>query len=330
MDERGISSTPKSLLTESSRLSEANTTSDSSCNVSERRASKITTVATATRDLGAVNGGSQTNGNRPSESHVCSAPTDIAVLASVTDAPAMASKTSNVIFMRPRYSRRVQSKSEPCRASPEPSSAKLDESPAKRTDDVKAAVCINNCLVHDCRTRLTYFIEATPCVGSHSPEQPNLVFDSQTQHQGLTRREAAPHSATQFERRQMRYISEPSAQRDVGATAREDFCGHQGRKGHDQRTGPRCQNRKSAATKDGRESVNHYGSKPGHSKHPTPANGISPRTSRPHSSKSIITQEQPGIRNRGGQDKRTQKVLRCFGSRSIILVCIDIIICSIV
>ncbi|KAH6610089.1 heavy metal tolerance [Trichoderma cornu-damae] len=125
MDERGISNTPKSLSM-SSRLSEANTTSEKSVGVSERREHKHMPARIATRDAaveaqpGVVE--SRTNGSE-------SQPTK--------DAKAMSSKPSSIFFMRPRYSRRVQSRSEPSHTSPAPDSVKCIESPAESAADTK-------------------------------------------------------------------------------------------------------------------------------------------------------------------------------------------------
>ncbi|KAM0252832.1 hypothetical protein ACHAQJ_007517 [Trichoderma viride] len=122
MDGRGMSNTPKSLSNRSSRPSEANTTtSESSVNVPERRElRKIPTMVTTRNsavESPAVGGVVKTNGS---------------ITPGVTVA---SSKLSNVIFMRPRYSRRVQSKSEPPHTSPASGSVACNESPAKRTDD---------------------------------------------------------------------------------------------------------------------------------------------------------------------------------------------------
>ncbi|RFU73507.1 heavy metal tolerance [Trichoderma arundinaceum] len=122
MDERGLSNTPKSLSTKSRSPSETNTTSESSVNTSERPESRHLPVFTATQDPGietrAINGKGKEH-----------APT--------TDATVISPKTSNVIFMRPRYSRRVQSKSEPSHTSPAVDSVHDGEPPANRVDEAK-------------------------------------------------------------------------------------------------------------------------------------------------------------------------------------------------
>ncbi|KAL7921765.1 hypothetical protein ACQKWADRAFT_113461 [Trichoderma austrokoningii] len=122
MDERGMTNTPMSFSTRSSRLSEANTaTSRSSLNVPERhelKKSPITERAQeSTVESAEVDGGGKTN-----------EPT--------TSTAVHPSKFNRVTFMRPRYSRRVHSKSEPHSTSPASASGSVagDESPAKTAD----------------------------------------------------------------------------------------------------------------------------------------------------------------------------------------------------
>ncbi|KAL6910228.1 hypothetical protein GGI43DRAFT_378216 [Trichoderma evansii] len=122
MDERGMTNTPMSLSTRSSRLSEANTaTSESSLNGPERHESRKSPIIEAAQEVTvesiAVGGGGKTNG-------------------STTSATAHSSKLNTVTFMRPRYSRRVHSKSEPHHTSPASTSGSVacNESPAKRDD----------------------------------------------------------------------------------------------------------------------------------------------------------------------------------------------------
>lgn len=119
-----MTNTPMSLSTRSSRLSEANTaTSRSSLNVPERhelRKSPITRRnQEAAIDSAAVVGGGETN-----------------VESTTSTATTHSSKFNGVTFMRPRYSRRVHSKSEPHPTSPASASGLVadNESPAKRTD----------------------------------------------------------------------------------------------------------------------------------------------------------------------------------------------------
>lgn len=146
-----MTNTPMSLSTRSSRLSEANTaTSRSSLNVPERhelRKSPITRRnQEAAIDSAAVVGGGETNGNKALQA-ICTTVTDIFIVESTTStATTHSSKFNGVTFMRPRYSRRVHSKSEPHPTSPASASGLVadNESPAKRTDVITTSVRILN------------------------------------------------------------------------------------------------------------------------------------------------------------------------------------------
>ncbi|UKZ80370.1 hypothetical protein TrVFT333_008128 [Trichoderma virens FT-333] len=145
MDDRGMSSTPKSLSTESSRRFEAKGSSESSFAVSELRASGIMPTVVATQGPGVeplpVGGKSKPRSielsRQPALQSLASSSTD-----SITEATDIPPKISNVVFMRPRYSRRVQSKSEPVHKSPESGSVKCSEPSAKEPDDTVRRVSI--------------------------------------------------------------------------------------------------------------------------------------------------------------------------------------------
>ncbi|ETS06732.1 hypothetical protein M419DRAFT_67644, partial [Trichoderma reesei RUT C-30] len=124
LDERGMNSTPKSLLTDSSRHSEAKGSSESSFAVSELRAPRIMPLTKA-----------KTNSAAPSTQHEASQPTP-GDTKSTGDTNTVPSKVGSVTFMRPRYSRRVQSRSEPVSNSPATESADRNLPPAKPTDNV--------------------------------------------------------------------------------------------------------------------------------------------------------------------------------------------------
>ncbi|UKZ86283.1 uncharacterized protein TrAFT101_002120 [Trichoderma asperellum] len=112
-----------SLSTRSSHLSEANTaTSKSSLNIPEHHELRNSPIMKTTQEAAgeptSVGGGGKANG--PS-----------------TSTTAHPSKLNSVTFMRPRYSRRVHSKSEPHRTSPTSTSGSTacNESPTKSADD---------------------------------------------------------------------------------------------------------------------------------------------------------------------------------------------------
>ncbi|KAL6808883.1 hypothetical protein GGI42DRAFT_365834 [Trichoderma sp. SZMC 28013] len=137
MDERGTSSTPKSLSTESSRRLGAKDSSESSFTASELRTSEIMPAVIGIQNPGIkplpMGGKAKTTSIEASGRVVLpslapSSPESIAETAAVP------SDIGNVVFMRPRYSRRIQSKSEPVHKSPKPESAKCNEPPAKSTD----------------------------------------------------------------------------------------------------------------------------------------------------------------------------------------------------
>lgn len=147
MDERGITNTPMSLSTRSSRLSEANTsTSRSSLNVPERHELSKSLITERTQEAAiesaAVGGGGKTNGNKAIQA-ICTTIANIYVVES-TSTTTHSSKFNYVTFMRPRYSRRVHSKSEPHPTSPAPASGSIadNESPAKRFDSSITSVRI--------------------------------------------------------------------------------------------------------------------------------------------------------------------------------------------
>ncbi|KAK4067187.1 uncharacterized protein Triagg1_7915 [Trichoderma aggressivum f. europaeum] len=137
MDERGTSSTPKSLSTESSRRLGAKDSSESSFTASELRASETMPAV-----IGIQNPGIKPlpmGGKAKPNSIEASGRTALPSLArrspeSIAETAAVPSNIGNVVFMRPRYSRRIQSKSEPVHKSPKPESAKCSEPSAKSTD----------------------------------------------------------------------------------------------------------------------------------------------------------------------------------------------------
>lgn len=201
MDERGISSTPKSLSTESSRHLEARGSSESSLTVPELRTLRITPAVIAIQAPGveshAVDGKVKTNGSEPFEQYELHSLT-LTAIESTTETTAIPSKTGSVIFMRPRYSRRVQSKSEPAHRSPTSESIKCSEPPAKTTDDT--TVCLIDSFKDDSSTRLNHLIGAASCVCPDGPEQQSgAVFDSETWQQRFTRREATTDSPTKLQ-----------------------------------------------------------------------------------------------------------------------------------
>ncbi|KAL7912632.1 hypothetical protein GGI35DRAFT_258009 [Trichoderma velutinum] len=138
MDERGMSSTPKSLSTESSRRLEAKGSSESSFTVSELYASGIPPSVvigisgSRIKPLSVVEkvktNSIETPGNPALLSLARSSQESIAETKTVPP------KTGNVVFMRPRYSRRVQSKSEPVHKSAESESERCSKPPANGTD----------------------------------------------------------------------------------------------------------------------------------------------------------------------------------------------------
>ncbi|KAL6880870.1 hypothetical protein J3F83DRAFT_10809 [Trichoderma novae-zelandiae] len=138
MDERGMNSTPKSLLTDSSRHSEANGSSESSFAVSELRAPRIMPAAVIVQGSSVkphiVDTKAKPNSAAPSEQRASSSLTR-SDTKSTTDTEATLSKIGNIMFMRPRYSRRVQSRSEPVSMSPVSESAGNSQPPAKAADD---------------------------------------------------------------------------------------------------------------------------------------------------------------------------------------------------
>ncbi|KAL7822662.1 hypothetical protein V8C26DRAFT_252750 [Trichoderma gracile] len=138
MDERGMNSTPKSLLTGSSRHSEAKGSSESSFAVSELRAPRImpaVIVQGSSVKPHLVETKAKTNSAAPPAQCEPKQPT-LSDTRSTAETDATSHKIGNVTFMRPRYSRRVQSKSEPVSNSPASESADRDLPPAKLTDDV--------------------------------------------------------------------------------------------------------------------------------------------------------------------------------------------------
>ncbi|KAL6821607.1 hypothetical protein V8C40DRAFT_55137 [Trichoderma camerunense] len=137
MDDRGTSSTPKSLSTESSRRLRAKDSSESSFTASELRASEVMPAAIGTQNPGItplpMGGKAKTNtieasGRAALPSLARGSPESIA------ETTVVPSDIGNVVFMRPRYSRRIQSKSEPVQKSPKSESSKCNEPPAKSTD----------------------------------------------------------------------------------------------------------------------------------------------------------------------------------------------------
>jgi hypothetical protein len=137
-----MTNTPMSLSTRSSRLSEANSsTSRSSLNVPEHhelgKSPIMERVKEAAVESAAVSGGSKTKGNKAA-STICTTVTDKHGVESATSTSTThATQSTSVTFMRPRYSRRVHSKSEPHATNPATASGSIvgNESPAKRIDD---------------------------------------------------------------------------------------------------------------------------------------------------------------------------------------------------
>lgn len=120
-----MTNTPMSLSTRSSRLSEANTaTSRSSLNVPEHHELRKSPIAERTQEAAIVSAAEGGGGKANVESTTSTATTT------------HSSKFNGVTFMRPRYSRRVHSKSEPHPSSPASASGSVagNESPAKRAD----------------------------------------------------------------------------------------------------------------------------------------------------------------------------------------------------
>lgn len=120
----------------------------------ELRKSPITERAQeAAVESAAVGGGGKTNGNKAIQA-ICTAVTNIFVVESTTSITTHSSKFNSVTFMRPRYSRRVHSKSEPHPTSPASASGSVagNESPAKRADGsitsvriMKSSVVVAQC-----------------------------------------------------------------------------------------------------------------------------------------------------------------------------------------
>lgn len=137
MDDRGTSSTPKSLSTESSRRLRAKDSSESSFTASELRASEAMPAAIGIQNPGItplpMGGKAKTN---TIEASGRAAPPSLARGSpeSVAETTVVPSDIGNVVFMRPRYSRRIQSKSEPVHKSPKSESGKCNEPPAKSID----------------------------------------------------------------------------------------------------------------------------------------------------------------------------------------------------
>ncbi|KAL7937322.1 hypothetical protein V8C35DRAFT_331176 [Trichoderma chlorosporum] len=129
MDERGMTSTPKSLSSESSRRFEAKDSSESSFTAaSELRVSEVIPAVVVIQNPGVkplqVGGKAKVNSVGPSGQP-----------EPISETTAISANIDNVVFMRPRYSRRVQSKSEPVHKSSEPESVKCSGPSAKSTDD---------------------------------------------------------------------------------------------------------------------------------------------------------------------------------------------------
>ncbi|UKZ58903.1 uncharacterized protein TrAtP1_000224 [Trichoderma atroviride] len=125
MDERGMTNTPMSLSTRSSRLSEANTaTSRSSLNVPEHHELRKSPITERTQEA-AIEPAAEGGGGKANVESTTG-----------TTTTSHSSKFNGVTFMRPRYSRRVHSKSEPHPPSPASASGSVagNESPAKRAD----------------------------------------------------------------------------------------------------------------------------------------------------------------------------------------------------
>ncbi|KAL7944251.1 hypothetical protein V8C42DRAFT_353666 [Trichoderma barbatum] len=137
MDERGISSTPKSLSTESSRRFEAKGSSESSFTVSNLRPSSILPAVIAIQGSDveplAVDRKIKPDGIEPSEQPALH-PLPLSATEYIAGITAIPSKNCNVVFMRPRYSRRVQSRSEPVHKSPGAEAVKCSEPLAKAAD----------------------------------------------------------------------------------------------------------------------------------------------------------------------------------------------------
>lgn len=144
-----MTNTPMSLSTRSSRLSEANTaTSRSSLNVPERHELRKSPITKRTQETAiestAVGEEGETNGNKAIQA-ICTTATNIYAAQSTTStATNHSSKFNGVTFMRPRYSRRVHSKSEPHPTSPASGSGLVadNESPATRADGSTISVRI--------------------------------------------------------------------------------------------------------------------------------------------------------------------------------------------
>ncbi|KAH0494471.1 hypothetical protein TgHK011_001088 [Trichoderma gracile] len=142
MDERGMNSTPKSLLTGSSRHSEAKGSSESSFAVSELRAPRImpaVIVQGSSVKPHLVETKAKTNNAAPPAQCEPNQPA-LGDIKSTAETNATSHKIGNITFMRPRYSRRVQSRSEPVSISPASESTNRDLPPAKPTDDVTRRV----------------------------------------------------------------------------------------------------------------------------------------------------------------------------------------------
>ncbi|PNP54544.1 hypothetical protein THARTR1_05101 [Trichoderma harzianum] len=137
MDERGTSSTPKNLSTESSRRLGAKDSSESSFTASELRASKIMPAVIGLQNPGikplSMGGKAKTNSIEPS-GRVALPSLARSPPESIVETAAVPSDIGNVVFMRPRYSRRIQSKSEPVHKSPKSGADDCNEPPAKSTD----------------------------------------------------------------------------------------------------------------------------------------------------------------------------------------------------
>lgn len=207
-----MNSTPKSLLTDSSRHSEAKGSSESSFAVSELRAPRI-------MPLVIVQGSSvkphlvetkaetkaKTNSAAPSTQHEASQPTP-GDTKSTGDTNTVPSKVGSVTFMRPRYSRRVQSRSEPVSNSPATESADRNLPPAKPTDNVP--VCISDGFTDGIASRLSHLTGATSCIRPDFPghqqrhrqrhRQPGAISDSQAWQQRPARCEATADSSAQL------------------------------------------------------------------------------------------------------------------------------------
>lgn len=132
-----MNSTPKSLLTDSTRRSEAKGSSESSFAVSEIRSPRImpaVIVQGSSVKPHLVETKAKTKCSPPFAQHELGQPT-VGDTTSTPGTDAIPSKIGNVTLMRPRYSRRVQSRSEPVSASPVSEPADRNLPPAKPADD---------------------------------------------------------------------------------------------------------------------------------------------------------------------------------------------------